>query len=1660
MNQRIGESVADVVDYDPFAGQEVQRVVPTTEAQREIWLADQLSTDASLAYNESASLLFDGALDVNALQAALLSLSERHEALRCTVGVDGTELWISTAQPLQARLLDLSTLPAAQRETGLADERVKAVETRFDLARGPLVRAMLASSSATQHELILTAHHVACDGWSLGVLASELMAIYRAHIAGDAEDLPPAPSYGDYAVELRQTAAVQKHADDERYWVGLYDRSVPTLDLPCDRPRPAARSFRSRREDLDIDATLTDAVKRLGAKEGSSLFATLFAVYGALLSRLSGADDLVIGVPAAAQPVLGQEGLVGHCVSLLPIRIGVDLEQDARPLITAARSAVLDAYEHQSCTFGSLLKKLQVTRDPGRLPLVSVLFNLDAHISSDALSDPRLRVQVHGNPRHFENFELFLNVTQTGGGLKLECQYNTDLFDRATVRRWLELYRAALARCAAQPDMALADALAPTEREAALLAAFNATDLAHERSLRVDQLIARQAAATPDAIAVVSGTTQLSYRELDARANGLAVELRRLGVAAGELVGLCCGRNEHMLVALLGILKSGAGYVPLDPAFPRQRLAFMGEDAQLRHVVTDTSVQGEWQFAGAQPVQVDSVAASIDAPPSRGTPDDVAYVIYTSGSTGRPKGVRVPHRSVVNLLASLRGTPGMKPTHRVLSVTTLSFDIAVSELIMPLTVGARIVVADRTQATDGDRLRELIEREAVDFIDATPSTWRLLLASGWRGRHDLLAICTGEPLPPDLGRQLLPMVGALWNGYGPTETSVWSSFHRVEQVSGPVPIGKPVANTQIHVLDLQRRPLPMGVVGELYIAGEGVTLGYLNRPELTAERFLPASRGPSTGLCYRTGDLGRWRADGVLECLGRIDHQVKVRGYRIELGEIEANLTTNPGVARALVVTREDEPGDVRIVAYVVPQGGTMPDAAELRQHLAASLPDYMVPQHFVPLAALPVLPNGKIDRHALPRPDAGQATRRSDHVAPRNALEQQVLSAMETVLNLPGMSVRDNFFALGGHSLLAARLTARLNSEFGVALPLRTLFESSTAEALAQAIERARQASQPARAPIRHDAEQHRAPLTVMQERVRFLEELQPGRVLFNAPSGHRLTGPMDVAKFEQALREVVRRQPSLRTRIVENADGAPPLQRIDDDVQVTLPYEDLSGMPAAEREAELMRRMQAIVDTPIDIHQAPLFRVALYKLADDEHAFLFMPHHIVWDGWSFDLLYEEMSAIYGALVTGSAHPLPPLAISYGDYARWLSEWLQGPECATQLRYWKKRFAEAPLPKAPRVDKPRRAGMSGEGATEWVHFDKETTERLRDVARRADMTLSMLTMSVYAAMMSSAMEAGSIVVGLPVRGRAMAETESVMGFFNNLLPIQFKVDPAQTVTEFLSSVKKDVLEVFGHQDVPFERLASEPEISARAQRFGLYQALFSFQDARERRREWGPLHQQAILLFQKGATEDLGLWLMEVPGGMEGGFTYNADIYLPETAAAFRERYAELLRRLVADPALRLADLVSTQGSSSGQYLRRLAGGDDAPDVIASDSAPAAPVASAPNGAGEARAATGTPNEQTLAKIWAQMLDIDVTNISPQDNFFDLGGNSLLAMRAVEASGRALGFRIDARRYFYESLAQLAREQAAAVAAPAAPPESGGLLKRVFGAFSGKSRK
>ena len=1007
--------------------------VPITPAQEGIWLTTQMGEAASCAYNLSYCLRLRGALDLNALGRAVQRMVERHDALRATFTADGTEQIIRPALTIDVPLVDLSALPAAAREQQMTELVEREARVPFDLVHGPLLRAQVIRLEAQWHLLLLTVHHLVSDGQSMQTVLRELGALYAAHARGAEPELSSPMQYSAYArwqAEQQQTPAM---AEAEAFWLRQFATPIHALELPADRPRLLVRTFNGAEERTVFGAMLAESLKQLCAKHNCTLFATLLAGFNILLHRLTGAEDLAIGVPTAGQLLVNSNDLVGHCMNLLPIRLGVSGDHVISEHLAAAKTTVLDAFDHQNYTFGTLVKKLHVARDASRTPLVSVLFNVDR--ADSALEYDGLSVECVSHATRFAEFDLFVNILQTDTELVVECNYSSDLFDHGTIQRWLGYYRTILEGIAANPSQRVGELplLSAAERQQ-LLVEWNATALEYPQDVCLHQLVEQQVAKTPGAVAVVFGNQSLTYWELDSRADRLARHLRHLGVAPGTLVAIYVERSLDMVVGLLGILKAGGAYLPLAPSFPVERLAFMLDDARPAALVTQQKLLGVLPPHETAVICLDALPADPASPATIQRPQatDLAYVLYTSGSTGKPKGVQILHRAVVNCLTSMRREPGLTADDVVVAETTLSFDIAGLELWLPLTTGARVVIASRDVATDGGRLAELVTACGATLLQATPATWRMLLAIGWQGSPRLKILCGGEALPADLAEELLRRCGALWNMYGPTETTIWSAMQRV-RAGQPVRIGRPIANTTCYVVDRQGQPVPVGVPGELWIGGDGVARGYLNRPELTAEKFLADPFRPGTGQrVYRTGDLVRYGPDGMLEFLGRLDYQVKIRGFRIELGEIEAQLVTHTTVGQAVVVARED------------------PVPATLREWLRAKLPEYMVPVVVVVLPRLPLTPNGKVDRRALPVPERPLRGPDGKFVAPRDPLELQLAKMWEKLFNRRPIGVHDNFFDLGGHSLLAVQFFANVEKRTGKRLALATLFQAPTIEQLA----------------------------------------------------------------------------------------------------------------------------------------------------------------------------------------------------------------------------------------------------------------------------------------------------------------------------------------------------------------------------------------------------------------------------------------------------------------------------------------------------------------------------------------------------------------------------------------------------------------------------------
>ncbi|HVP65957.1 MAG TPA: amino acid adenylation domain-containing protein [Anaeromyxobacteraceae bacterium] len=1523
-------SSGNPVGFDPFAGPAIAQVVPTTESQREIFTATRLGDEASLAFNESGSLRFSGPLDEAALRGAWGDLLSRHEVLRSTVSGDGRTLLVSPAAPPELPLLDLSGLPETERATRLDALRTAEVERPFDLERGPLTRATLVRLAPEEHVFVFTSHHIVCDGFSTGVMLRDLGALYTARRSGKPSKLPEPFGWGAWAKELEDWQVTEEHAADEKFWTGRFADLPPDLDLPADRRRPPMKTYAADRYDHVLAAALVERLRKAGAKNGASLFVSLLAGFEALLYRLSGQADLVVAIPSAGQAVGGHPTLVGHCVNTLPVRTVLDGEASFAKLLGAVRTAMLDAQDHSLFTLGELLRKLPIARDPSRLPLSSVCFNLDQGLPGASLGFEGLRVSFGSNPRRFENFDLFVNAVELEGSVTLEIQYNTDLYEGATVRRWAAALETLLAGAAEAPETPVWKLPVLPPAEVAKLDAWNGTRVAvPQKSLR--ELVEAQVARSPQAIAVLHESgEELSYADLDARANRLAHRLRELSVGPNVVVGLCLERTPDMVVAMLAVAKAGGGYLPLDPTYPADRLAFMLSDAKAPVLVTQERLRALLPDHGAKVVSLDGDAAALSAkpptpppPPPNASLEDVAYVIYTSGSTGRPKGVLVPVRAVANLLHFTREKPGMSAKDTVVAITTLSFDIAVFELWLPLAVGARILLASKDAAADGAMLLDLCKRCGATILQATPATWRLLIGAGWSKDVPLKVISTGEALPLDLGEQLVERSDDVWDMYGPTETTVWSTWWKVPRPLSQVLIGKPLCNTQLYILDRHMQRVPVGAVGELYIGGTGVALGYHDRPDLNAERFVEDPFLPGSRM-YKTGDLARFRDDGDVEYLGRNDHQVKVRGFRIELGEIEAVLSRHPNVKQAVMLAREDRPGDVRLVAYVTGKEGAAPGEDELRDHAKRFLPQFMVPQHFVRLDAFPLTPNGKVDKKALPAPD-GSASK-TEYAPPRTEAEKRIAAMWAESLGLPRVGIHDNFFHLGGHSLLASQMITRLAREDGIAVPLRKIFEAPTVAQFAPLLSGSRKAER-----IPRLEGNGPWPLSLVQRRLWMLEQLDPGRMVWNLPSAFRLKGRINVPALEKAVEEFVRRHEAVRAKV--RWEGDVPVLDVGPAPEVKLPVEDLTHLPLEADRLEMARRL--IVDDvrrPFDLSAGKLYRVRLFKIGEDDHLIMWIPHHFAWDGWCFDLFLKEIDALYDAFRQGKTPPLKAPPVRYFDFAAWHETWLETPEVKKQAQWWNDQLGATPTPLELPTDRPRRPRQGEDGDSILVHVPAADVEAIKALGLANDATIYMVTLAAYVALLSRWSGQDDVVVATPVRGRVQPDVEDVVGPFVNTLVLRNRLDGDPTFRELLARVRASSLDAFSHQDVPFEHLAMS--------RNPAYRAFFSFQDARGRPRRIGDLDMVQFHVLQPAASTDVSLWVMESPAGhLAGGLTFATAILDRYTMERFLKQWHALLRDAVQHPDRPVSQLALQDTEDRRQLLAR---GEGPALVGALSSAPA----------------------------------------------------------------------------------------------------------------------
>ena len=1495
---------------------------PLSYAQQRLWFLDQLQP-GNPAYNMPGSLRLTGRLDVSALEATLNEVLRRHEVLRTTFPAVAGQPVQRVAPHERAPLPSLDLMSLARERQAAEVRRIAATEARqpFDLATGPLLRARLLRLAADEHVLLVTMHHIVSDGWSVALLISELATLYAAFAQGRPSPLSDLPvQYADYAIWQRDWLTGEVLDEQLSYWRGQLGGDLPVLQMPADKPRPAVASLRGATQSVALDREASERLKALAQAEGATLFMALLAAFQILLARYTGQTDIPVGTPVANRHPAEVEGLIGFFVNTLVMRGDLSGRPSFREVLRRVRATALGAYAHQDVPFEMLVEELQPERDRSRTPLFQVSLALQAA----PLPEPEtqgVRWRAEEMTGGGAKFDLTLELEDMPTGLAGVLEYNTDIFEAETARRLAAHFRQLVGGLVAAPDRPVSELPLLTEEETRrLLVEWNATAADYPRDLCLHELFERQVAAAPEAVAVIFEDERLTYAELNERANQLARHLRELGGGPEARVGVLMERSVELVVGLLAIMKAGAAYVPLDPDYPQERLAFMLADAGVRVLLTQERLRGRVPTGAETVVCLDSERATFAAYGTENlnvgvTADSMIYVIYTSGSTGRPKGVMLPHRGIVNCLLWMQSAFRLGPHDRTMLKASLSFDASVWELFWPLLVGAGVVVARPGGQQDSAYLVRAAERDGVTILHFVPSMLSVFLNEQELGRAGSVrrVLAGGEALPPDtMARFHARMSAELHNFYGPTETSIGSLDWRCEPggTYTVVPIGRPIANTQIYILDRDGRPVPVGVPGELYVGGDGLARGYLGRPELTAERFVPDPFARTTGArLYRTGDLARYLADGNVEFLGRVDYQVKIRGFRIELEEIEAVLGRHAAVRESVVVAREVAAGDKRLVAYVVAAGSEPPTVGELRRHLKGQLPDYMVPAAFVMLDELPLAPSGKVDRKALPAPDDAGREFAASYVAPRTPVEEVLAGVLAEVLGVVRVGVHDNFFALGGHSLLATQVVSRVREILRVELPLSRFFEAPVVAELAAAVEpemrAGRAASAPPLSPVPRDGA---LPLSFAQQRLWFIDQLEPGNPVYNMPGAVRLEGRLDKLALERALNEVVRRHEALRTTFV-SGEGRP-AQVVAPSLSLPLPVVDLTRFSAAEGEAEAQHLATAEVQLPFDLAAGPLLRARLLQLSADDHVLLVTMHHIVSDGWSVGVLVREAAALYAAYAEGHAASLPELPVQYADYSVWQRDWLRGEALDEQLAYWRRQLAGAPPLLELPTDRPRPKAQTYRGAALAVELPQDLTEDLKSLGRREGVTLFMTLLAAFQVLLARYTGQTDIPVGSPVANRRRREVENLVGFFVNTLVLRTDLSGDPAFTDLLARVREVCLGAYAHQDVPFEMLVEELQPERDLSYTPLFQALLVLQNAPGGEFNLPGLKLTPMLPQSGTAKFDLMLSLTETDAGLEGVFEYNADLFDEATARRLLGHFETLLRAASTDARRRLSSL------------------------------------------------------------------------------------------------------------------------------------------------------
>ncbi|WP_442937379.1 amino acid adenylation domain-containing protein [Nostoc sp.] len=1499
--------------------------LPLSYAQQRLWFLDQLEPNSAI-YNIPLALRLVGNLNRAALEQSFQEIIDRHEALRTNfITVDGKPSQIIQAQiNWTVSVVECENLPPSEQEITTQQLAQQQAIQPFDLAEGALIRAALIVLSKTEHILLLCMHHIVSDAWSLGVFVQELAALYNAYSQGEPSPLTPLPiQYADFGIWQREWLQGEVLQNQISYWQQQLKDAPALLSLPTDRPRPAVQTFAGAIQEFALSVELSNQLTQLSYKQGVTLFMTLLAAFDTLLYRYTGQLDILVGSAIANREHSEIEGLIGFFINTLVLRTDLSGNPSFSELLSRVRQIALGAYSHQELPFEMLVEALQPERDLSHPPLFQVMFVLQ-NTPMSGVELTGLTISSLNAQSTIAKFDLTLSMHNSSAGLVGIWEYNTDLFDASTIERMSGHFVTLLFGIVANPEEQISQLplLSQTEQQQ-LLVEWNNTQADYPVDKCIHQLFEEQVARTPDAVAVVFENQQLTYHQLNSCANQLAHYLKSLGIKPDTLVGICVERSIEMMVGLLGILKAGGAYVPLDPEYPTERLAFMLEDAQVSILLTQQRLIDRLPEHQAKLICLDEAWEQIaqnnqDNPTSEVKAFHLANLIYTSGSTGKPKGVMVEHKGLCNLAQAQIQTFGLTSDSRVFQFASFSFDASISEILMALGSGATLYLGTKDSLLPGKPLIEQLRDRSITHITLPPSALAVMPGSELPALQTI--IVAGEASSAELIRQWSAGRN-FFNAYGPTEASVCAAIAKCTEDDNKISIGKAIANVQVYILDEYLQPVPIGVPGELHIGGTGLSRGYLNRPELTKEKFIPNPfKGAGESNLYKTGDLARYLPDGNIEYLGRIDNQVKIRGFRIELGEIKELLNQHGDVQTACVIAREDHLGDKRLVAYVVGHKQHSPTISQLRSFLSSQLPQYMIPHAFVMLESLPLTPNGKVDRRALKAPDSREGLEIS-FVAPRSPIEEILTQIWTQALKVDQVGIYNNFFELGGHSLLATQLVSRIRNIFKVELPLREFFARKTVAELAQVIRQLQQQNlELVSPPILPRAENAELPLSYAQQRLWFLDQFEPNSAIYNIPMALRLVGTLNQVALEQSLYEIIARHEALRTNFV-TVNGQP-TQLIQTQTNWTVTVVDLKHLSTTEQKIATQQLAQQQASQPFDLANQALVRATLIVLSETEHVLSVCMHHIVSDAWSMGVFIQELAALYNAFSQGDLSPLTSVPIQYADFAIWQRNWLQGSVLQTQLSYWQQQLKAAPALLSLPTDRPRGSVQTFAGGHQEFALSVELSNKLTKLSQEQGVTLFMTLLAAFDTLLYRYTGTEDILVGSPIANRNRNEIEGLIGFFVNTLVLRADLSGDRSFNELLGRVRLMAIDAYAHQDLPFEMLVEVLQPERDLSHTPLFQVMFALQNVPMSEIELADLTISSLAVESATAKFDLFLSIQNTGNGLAGVWEYNTDLFDASTIERMTGHFMTLLSGIVANPEERISQLPLLSQTEQQQLL------------------------------------------------------------------------------------------------------------------------------------------